>query len=418
MKPPPVFAALRHGVFARYMTGEFISMIGTWMQVAAQGWLLTDLTPRPEVLGWLTFTSTLPMLALTLIGGRVADRHNKRTVLFVALAVQFTAAAGLGWLVASHRIEIWHIFVTAVVVGIVTAFETPAVSAFVPELVPKEDMAGAIAIDRSSFHATRLIGPFLGGYLMARYGVAVAYYLNAASFLALAAALCTIRAGRVVPKEAVTPRSQGIREGLAYVRSDEPTRVMIGMMASLTAFVSPFVMVTMPYYVRHVLQLKEADLGSLLAISGSGSLAGSLVLLSIPRGRRSLALKAAGAAITLALCGMAVAAGFLAGAASLVLLTIGLSITFGTANIVIQERAPDEMRGRVSSISALSFFGVVTFSGVLITYAIGYFGMRPTLVGGAVGYALAAAFLLWGRERLAGAPRTGETPGETPVEVG
>ncbi|HEV7405360.1 MAG TPA: MFS transporter [Chthoniobacteraceae bacterium] len=410
MKLPAVFAPLRHGAFARYMTGEFISMIGTWMQVAAQGWLLTELTPRPQVLGWLTFTSTLPMLALTLIGGRVADRHNKRNVLFAALAVQFTAAAGLGWLVAGHQIAIWHIFAAAVAVGLATAFETPAVSAFVPELVPKEDMAGAIAIDRSSFHATRLIGPFLGGYLMARYGVAAAYYLNAVSFLALGAALCTIRGGRAVPKEAVTPRSQGISEGLAYVRKDEPTRIMIGMMSSLTAFVSPFVMVTLPFYVRKVLLLKEADLGSLLAISGSGSLVGSFVLLTIPRGRRSLALKGAAVAITLAICGMAAADRFATAAGSLVLLTIGLSLTFGTANIVIQERAPDEMRGRVSSISALSFFGTVTFSGVLITYAIDLFGMRPTLVGGAVGYALAATILLWGRERLAGAPRQSEAP--------
>jgi MFS family permease len=137
--------------------------------------------------------------------------------------------------------------------------------------------------------------------------------------------------------------------------------------------------------------------------------AGSLVLLSIPHGRRSRALKGAVLAIFVALCGMARAQSFTFAAASLIPLTIGLSITFGTANIVIQERAPDEMRGRVSSIAALSYFGVVVFSGVLITKAITFFGMRPTLVGGAVGYALAAAFLLWGRERLAGAPRERES---------
>ena len=180
---------------------------------------------------------------------------------------------------------------------------------------------------------------------------------------------------------------------------------MIGMMSSLTMFVSPFVIISMPFYAHYVLNLEARDMGYLMAISGVGSLGGSLVLLSIPHGRRSLALKLAGLAIFLALCGMASAHRFAVAAASLILLTTGLSITFGTANIVIQERAPDEMRGRVSSIAALSYFGVVVFSGVLITNSITYFGMRPTLVGGAVGYALAAAFLLWGRERLAGAPR-------------
>jgi MFS family permease len=413
MKPPPVFAALRHRVFARYMTGEFISMIGTWMQVTAQGWVLTTLTERADVLGWLNFTSTAPMLLLTLIGGRFADRYDKRAIVFAALAVQLISAVAIGSLIYYKYIQIWHIFVAAGMVGLATAFETPAVSALIPELVPKEEMAGAIAIDRSSFHATRLIGPTLFGLLAARFDISSAYFINAASFLALGFALLTIRAARAVPAEEVTAGSQGIGEGLAYVRRDEPTRIMIGMMSSLTMFVSPFVIISMPYYAHYVLNFEARDMGYLMAISGIGSLGGSLVLLSIPHGRRSRALKLAVVAIFTALCGMASAHSFGAAAAFLILLTIGLSITFGTANIVIQERAPDEMRGRVSSIAALSYFGVVVFSGVLITKAIGWFGMRPTLVGGAIGYALAAAFLLWGRERLAGAPR--ESSVEAPI---
>lgn len=412
MNPPSVFAVLRHGVFARYMTGEFVSMIGTWMQIAAQGWVLTTLTERADVLGWLNFTSTMPMLLLTLIGGRLADRYDKRAIVFTALAVQLIAAVAIGWLIYSKQIEIWHIFVAAAMVGLATAFETPAVSALVPELVPREEMAGAIAIDRSNFHATRLIGPTVFGLLVARFDVSSAYFINAASFLALGFALLTIRLKRAVPAEEVTAGSQSIGEGVAYVRSDAPTRIMIGMMASLTMFVSPFVIISMPFYAHYVLHFEARDMGYLMAISGIGSLGGSLVLLSIPRGRRSLALKLAVVAIFTALCGMASAHSFAFAAVSLILLTIGLSITFGTANIVIQERAPDEMRGRVSSIAALSYFGVVVFSGVLITKAIGIFGMRPTLVGGAVGYALAAAFLLWGRERLAGAPQERETPAE------
>ena len=211
MKMPSVFAALRHGVFARYMTGEFISMIGSWMQVAAQGWVLTTLTERADVLGWLNFTSTIPMLALTLIGGRFADRYDKRAILFAALAVQLLSAVAIGWLVYSKQIQIWHIFVAAGMVGLATAFEVPAVSALVPQLVPKEDMAGAIAIDRSNFHATRLIGPTLFGLLVARFDVSSAYFMNAASFLALGLALLTIRMQRTVPAEELTPQQPGHR---------------------------------------------------------------------------------------------------------------------------------------------------------------------------------------------------------------
>jgi MFS family permease len=291
-----------------------------------------------------------------------------------------------------------------VAVGLANAFEVPAVSAYVPELVPKEEMAGAIAIDRSSFHATRLIGPSIGGYLVATLGVAWAYYVNAATYLALVLALLTIRV-RPRSAEPVTEKSQGIREGLRYVIQDVPTRTMIGLMASLTMFVSPFVIITMPYYTRFVLNLDARGMGGLMAVSGIGSLAGSLMLLAVPRGRRSLALKLAATAIFTGICGMAAAQSFLMASAFLVLFTVGLSTTFGTANIVIQERAPDEMRGRVSAVAALSYFGVVAFSGVLITQAIELFGMRPTMFGGAVGYALAATLLLMGQERLAGAPQ-------------
>ena len=214
-----IFAPLRTGRFARYMAGETISMVGTWMQIFAQGWVLTSLTHSAIVLGGITFSSGIPMLLLTLIGGNVADRFDKRRILYRrAHGADSIGVAILGWLVAIQTIQIWHIFVAATILGVAAAFEVPATAAFVPELVPREHIGTAIALDRSSFHFTRLLGPALGGWLIGRFGTASAYFLNALSFFALIAALLTIGPRTVGTAAEEEQRGGGIGPGLAFVK--------------------------------------------------------------------------------------------------------------------------------------------------------------------------------------------------------
>lgn len=386
-------------------------MIGTWMQMFAQGWVLTSLTPSAFVLGALNFTSGLPMLLLSLKGGSVADRFDKRVILHSVLLVQMLSAACIGWLVGHEAIRIWHLFAAAMVLGIAAAFEVPAVSAFVPELVPREDMAGAIAADRSVFHATRLLGPALGGYLVGHFGASTAYYANSASFLALIVALLTIsRRRRAEPAEGEEEASSGMMAGVHYVRRDEPMRAMVLLIAAMTLFVSPFLVITMPYYTRVVLGFGAEKMGLIMGVSGIGSLAGSLGLLSIRHGHRARALKMAASAVVLAMIGMATAYSFQWAAGSLILLTIGLSVCFGLSNIVIQERAPDVLRGRISAVSGLAFFGLLPFSGLLISWLVDWAGMRQTLAWCAGGFAIATATLLLGRKQLATAPVTVAVP--------
>lgn len=138
-------------------------MLGTWMQQMAQGWLLATLTSSAKTLGFVTLLSGLPMLALTMVGGVFADRHDKRRILLIVLTMQMALAAGIGLLVQSGSIAIWHVAVAGVLLGITAAFEVPAASALVPELVGKEQIRSALALDRAVFHATRLLGPALGG---------------------------------------------------------------------------------------------------------------------------------------------------------------------------------------------------------------------------------------------------------------
>ena len=395
---------LSRGPFPRYIAGEAISMIGTWMQMFAQNWLLTTLTTKASVLGAINFAGGIPMMMLTMLGGSFADRFDKRAILFVVLLTQLSLAALIGWLVATGQIAIWHIFVVTTLLGIAAAFEVPAVSAFVPELVPKEDLANALAIDRSVFHATRLIGPALGGYLVGKFGIPAAYYANAFTFLALLAAICTIRARVRGTADEEEQRKGPIREGLTFVLGDSPTRAMVLLMAATTLFVSPFLMITMPLYARVDLGLGPERMGALMAISGIGSFVGSIGLLTIPKGRRALFLKCAATAVALGLAGMAAAPAFASAAAAMILMTLGLSTSYGTAHIVIQERAPDPIRGRVSAVAGLAFFGILPFSGLLIAGFADGVGLRAAMRAAAAGYAVTAFLLLTGKHRLASAP--------------
>ena len=174
------------------MGGEVISLLGTWMQMLAQGWVVTGLTTSAFTLGLVNFASGIPMLALTMYGGALADRHDKRRILIATQLVQAALAVAVGWLVATNRIQIIHIVIAGMCLGISTAFEMPAGAALVPELVGREQLSAAIAVDRSIFHATRLGGPALGGWVIGHYGTASAFYLNSLSFGALILALLTL----------------------------------------------------------------------------------------------------------------------------------------------------------------------------------------------------------------------------------
>jgi MFS family permease len=390
------------------MAGETISMIGTWMQMFAQNWVLTTLTLEATKLGWMVFAGGIPTLFLAMIGGSLADRFDKRWILLGALTIQLILAVLVGWLVQSHQIAIWHLYTVTSLLGVVAAFEMPTVSAFIPELVAREDLSRALAIDRAIFHFTRMIGPAVAGYLIAKLGEPLAYYVNAATFVVLAAAILTIGPRPRGTQEEEDERKGPMRAGLDFVRKDPPTRAMILLMASAALFASPFFMVTMPVYARAVLGLDASGMGWLMAMSGVGSLSGAISLLKVRHGHRASFLKGAVTVAVIGLLGLAGAPHFGVAAVSIVLMTFGLSSGFGTAHIVIQERSPDAIRGRVSAVASLAFFGITPFAGLAVAAFADNIGLRRAMACGAIGYAVAGAALLMGRTQLAAAPKTAE----------
>ena len=385
---------LRAGPFRRYIIGSLISDTGTWMQVMAQGWVMSTLTNKAIMLGLVNLAAGLPTLALTMIGGSAADRFDKRKILIATQIAQIAFALALGWLVFIGQIQIWHVIFFAALLGVSIAFEMPAISALVPELVKREQIASAVALDRSVFHGSRLIGPSLAGLFVGWWGAASAFFANAFSFLALIIALISLPRRPVGTKEEEEKRRSGIMEGFRYVRSDRTILSMIVLIALTTIFIFPTISVMLPLYVRNVLQLGPDSMGWLMATSGTGAFLGSLGLLSIGREKRLKFMSGNVLAIAAGVFFMSRSHSFLLTACSMGILAIALSMNFGLANTIVQEHAPSHLRGRVSAVFGLSFFGLMPIAGLIVTGFSDLIGMRTALAVASVIYGIAAFYVL------------------------
>ncbi|PYJ51656.1 MAG: hypothetical protein DME87_02510 [Verrucomicrobia bacterium] len=385
---------MRVGAFRRYIIGSAISDTGTWMQVMAQGWVMSTLTNKAILLGMANFAAGVPTLALTMVGGSAADRFDKRKILIATQIAQIAFAIALGWLVLTNRIQIWHIIFFAALLGISIAFEMPAISALVPELVRRDEIAAAVAMDRSVFHGSRLIGPSLAGLFVGWWGAASAFFANAFSFLALIVALISLpKRVKGTPEEEEQRRS-GIMDGFRYVRSDRTILSMIALIACTTIFVFPVISVMLPLYVRNVLQLGPSTMGWLMATSGTGSFLGSLGLLSIARDLRLKFMSGNVLVVAVAVFLMSRSHGFVLTACSMGCLAIALSMNFGLANTIVQEHAPPHLRGRVSAVFGLSFFGLMPIAGLIVTGFSDLVGMRTALAVSSVIYGILAFAVL------------------------
>jgi MFS family permease len=250
-------------------------------------------------------------------------------------------------------------------------------------------------VDRSLFHATRTAGPALGGWLMQALGTSAAFFANATSFVAMIIALFTLPPRALGTAEEEAQRQTGMRDGWNYVRNDGPTRTMIFLLAAITTCVSPFFMITMSNFSRYVLQVPAEKFGFLMASSGIGAFAGSLWLLQIRASRRRAYLRGAGAVITVAMLGFSQSRNLYQAMASIIFMTGGTSTLFGLANTIVQERAPDALRGRVSALTGMSFFGVLPFSGLLVTAFADYVGLRQAMSLAALLFGAAATAILY-----------------------
>jgi MFS family permease len=380
MKLPGSLQPLRHSDFRRYWIGQAVSLVGTWMQVMALGWVVTGLSSDALVLGLLNASSALPILLLSLKGGEIADRVEKRRILIVTqlalMALAFVTAA----LVSSGRIQLWHVFALSVVQGVATAFDLPAAQSMPPELVEPKEIPNAVGLMQSIFHGARLVGPAVAGILIARLGNASAFVANGASFVAVIGTLLAITPRPPKPR-AAGQRGGGrarIAEGFAYVRKDRATSALITLLTLVTTFVFPFLVVLMVYYVRYTLGVDDAsDLGTLMSTSGLGSLTGSIALLSGSARTRRAWLVGAVVGVALGMLGLSLAHDLAHAVPCSFVLSFSVSSLMGRVSQMIQERVPGELRGRVVSITSLAFTGVMPFAGMAWSFLVDRLGHGP-----------------------------------------
>src|SRR5436309_3466005 len=406
---------LRPGPFRRYIIGSAISDTGTWMQVMAQGWVMTTLTTSALMLGLVNLCSGLPMLALTMIGGSAADRFDKRKILLITQYVQIGTAVSIGLLIWSGKIAIWQVFIFAAIQGASNSFEMPTLSALVPELVDREQIQSAISLDRSVFHGSRMVGFSLAGILIKAWGMASAFFVNAFSFVALIIAILSLPPRRRGTAEEEEKRASGIKEGFRYIAKDKPSLAMLALIATQSLCIFPIITVMMPLYGRLVLHLGADQVGLLMGASAVGSVVGSLFLIGLPRDKRVPLMMINAAAVTGAIFGLSRAPSFYIATALMVVNSLGLATNFGLCSTIVQERAPDYLRGRVSAVFMLSFVGIMPVAGLGVTGLSDLIGMPTALVIAAITYG-AITLLVLARVRrqccepALSKPRAAETP--------
>ncbi len=373
------FRALRVRNYRLYWTGQFVSMTGSWVQMTAQALLVLRLTNSPLAIGLVASFQFLPVLLLSLFGGVIADRVPRYRMILLTQTLAMILATIFGTLVGMGVIQIWHVYLLALLQGIVNALDTPVRAAFAVELVGREDRPNAVALNSIVFNGSRIIGPAMAGLLIGPLGIAAMLYLNAASFLAVLVGLLRMDKGQIVqvPHQSTRVLSQ-LREGLAYTwRTPEILLVMI-LVGAIGTFGYNF-SVTLPLIGGFILHTNPASYGALGAFLGLGSLTAAITNAYIGK-FTSRRIIIAAVAFSVLLGAVAATNNFIVSIALLFALGFaGISFTTA-ANTVIQLRVPDDLRGRVSSLYFMLFAGSTPIGGLLIGGVASLFGVPNALL--------------------------------------
>jgi MFS family permease len=392
------FRSLRTYNYRLFFFGQMISVTGTWMQTIAQAWLVLDLTHSPLALGTVTMLQFLPVSLLVLFGGVLADKMPKRRLLVLTQTAAMIQAFALAFLTWSDLITLWQLYVLAAMLGLTNALDTPTRQAFVVEMVEPDDVVNAVALNSSLFNTARLVGPALGGVVIAVAGIATAFFINGASFVAVIIGLLLMKSHLLRP----TPRGgEGrvlgqLAEGLRYsLRTPSILFIMI-LMAAVGTFGYNFTVV-LPLLARNVLHVGSIGFGAMTSATGVGSLAAALALATTGKAsRRTLVIGAVAYAILFAVVASSQWFGL-----TLVLLALlgaaGIAFTT-TANSSLQLTAPDHLRGRVLSLYMLLFLGSTPIGGELTGVMAEHIGIQLTMgieaALCAVGIVAALAYLI------------------------
>lgn len=382
---PTTFTALRYPNYRRWFIGQVLSLMGTWMQGVAQGWLVYEITGSRLALGTISFASSIPTLFFMLPAGAIADRISRRRIMLATQTVMMIGAFILAFFAGVRLIQIWHIALIGFLLGVANAFDSPARLALTVELVDdRRDLQNAIALNSTMFNLARVVGPAVGGLILAAVGVTWCFALNGLSFVAVLIAL----AGMRLNEAAKPPRTRHviaeIGDGLRYVWDTRVVRVLVAMVAVMSIFGFSY-SVLMPAYAVDVLGVGEVGLGALTAAAGGGALIGSLTVASLTHSRRKgWQLTFGSFLFPLALIAFAFSRSFALSLVILLFVGFGFIMQNTTGNTLVQALVPDHLRGRVMSVYALMFMGSMPIGSLLAGSLAQVYGTTPTIVFGAV----------------------------------
>jgi MFS family permease len=398
---PRTFRALRHRDFRLWWFGQMVSLVGTWIQFVAQNWLVYRLTGSPAMLGLVNFVGLVPTLPLSLWAGSLADRFDKRRLVIIAQALLFVQAAALAALTVTGVVRVWHVMVMAFVFGVARALDVPARQSFVIEMVGKEDLTNAIALNSTIFNIARTAGPAVAGLLVMAIGEGLAFVVNAVSFLPVIGALLMMRTSSIRRK----PRSTAGRQivaGLRYAGRNQYVWLIMSLVGVSAFFVMPY-SVLMPVFAKEVFGGGADVYGYLLTFAGLGALAGALTVASLgPRSPRGVLLSAANVAFAAFVFSFAFVRAFWLAAAILAAVGFCFVVQNSLANTLIQLNVPDRLRGRVMSIYFLVFMGAMRLGSLQAGYVARYVNVQAALVIGASASLVWAALVAWRFPRLRG----------------
>ena len=385
-----MFRALSHRDFRLFWTGAFLSNIGTWMQAVAQGWLVLQLTNSPFWLGLDAFMATVPAFIFTLLGGVFADLIDRRRLLLYTQVGAGMAALGLATLVATHVVNRWMVLGFSFMTGCCMAMASPSYLAMTYDLVGREDLANAIAMNSTQFQLSRVVGPALAGVAFRVFGLAGCFYANGLSFVAVVVALWKVR-----PKHQSNSNVRLMRDrqtlwrdlidGLRYVRTRPRVSSLLLLSAVNSLFGAPY-FTMVPIYARDIFHLGETGLALMMGTAGGGAFFGALLVAYLGDFRRKGWFVLGGAIVFgISIIGFALSSQLALSLLFLFTLGFALVVSVAITNTLLQKLVTDEMRGRVMSMFILSFMGTMPIGNILAGTASNRFGPPLTLsVGGFV----------------------------------
>jgi MFS family permease len=383
--PPPRVSwqaagrALRHRNFQLFFGGQLISLIGTWMQTVAQSWLVYRLTGSGLLLGAVGFASQIPVFLVAPLGGITADRANRQRVVIATQTASMILAFILAALTLTGKVQVWHIFVLAALLGVVNAFDIPGRQSFLVDMVGKDDLMNAIALNSSMFNGARVIGPAVAGVLVARLGEGWCFFANAVSYVAVIAGLMMMRVHAPARVSAKTSPWEHIVEGFQFVNRTAPIRALLILLGLVSVTGMPYV-VLMPIFADKIFHnggqefasligsrdLGAVRLGILMGAAGVGALLGALTL-AVRSGVKGL-----GRWVTVCCAGFGISLMLFAMSKSFwlsvsLLLPVGyfIMLQMASSNTLIQVMVPDELRGRVMALYSMMFMGMAPLGALL-----------------------------------------------------